>query len=67
MDMTVTVTSPDGTNKTLVPFNTDDTGGTSTIFTPSTTGTYTFQAHFPGQHEAGTTSFQVLRRQSNNG
>ena len=49
MDMTVTITSPDGTNKTLGPFNTDDTGGTSTIFTPTTTGTYTFQAHFPGQ------------------
>jgi len=41
------VTAPDGTKTTLGPFITDDTGGTSTRFTPTELGTYTFYATFP--------------------
>jgi len=33
-NMTVKITMPDGTSKTLGPFTTDDTGGTYTTFTP---------------------------------
>ena len=51
--MKVTVTAPDGTNTTLGPFNSDDTGGTSTTYTPTTTGTYTFQMSYPGQYLTG--------------
>ncbi|MGA3061194.1 MAG: hypothetical protein ABSD92_12625 [Candidatus Bathyarchaeia archaeon] len=51
--MTVAVTKPDGTNETLGPFISDDTGGTHTQYTPMETGTYTFQMSFPGQTLAG--------------
>ena len=47
--LTVTVTKPDGSTQTLGPYNTDSTGGTGDIFTPTMTGTYTFQTHFPEQ------------------
>ncbi|HMK94100.1 MAG TPA: PQQ-binding-like beta-propeller repeat protein [Candidatus Limnocylindrales bacterium] len=49
----VIVTKPDGTTETLGPFTSDDTGGTSTYFTPSATGNYTFFFSFPGQTLAG--------------
>jgi len=52
---TVHVTAPDGTNSTLGPFVSDDTGGTSTRFTPSETGTYSFQMTFPGETITGST------------
>jgi outer membrane protein assembly factor BamB len=51
--MTVKVTLPDGTTTTLGPFTSDDTGGTSTTYTPTKTGNYTFQMTFPGQVLAG--------------
>ena len=47
--MTIHITAPDGTNSTLGPFVSDDTGGTSTHFTPSQIGTYTIQMTYPGQ------------------
>ena len=47
--LTVTVTRPDGTTETLGPFRTDSTGGTGTIYIPSTAGTYKLQTHFPAQ------------------
>jgi hypothetical protein len=47
--LTVTVTDPDGIEKTLGPFNTDPTGGTGSIFIPTKVGNYTFQTHFPEQ------------------
>jgi hypothetical protein len=53
MGMTVKVTLPDGTITTLGPFTSDDTGGTSTTYTPTQTGNYTFQMTFPGQILAG--------------
>ena len=53
VNMTVVVTKPDGTTQTLGPFTSDDTGGTSTHFTPTTTGTYTFKMSYPGQTLTG--------------
>jgi hypothetical protein len=47
--MKVNVMKPDGTNETLGPFTTDDTGGTYTIYTPTQLGNYSFQMIFPGQ------------------
>lgn len=52
-NMTVVVTSPDGTNKTLGPFISDLTGGTDTYYTPATTGNYTFQFYYGGQTLVG--------------
>jgi len=47
--LTVTVTAPDNTTKTLGPFRTDSTGGTGYAFTPDQTGTYYLQTNFPAQ------------------
>ena len=47
--LTVTVTAPDDTTKTLGPFRTDSTGGTGTVFVPDKVGTYTLQTNFPQQ------------------
>lgn len=47
--ITVTVTLPDDTTKTLGPFRTDSTGGTGTTFVPNVEGVYKLQTHFPGQ------------------
>jgi outer membrane protein assembly factor BamB len=52
-NMTVIVTKPDGTTTTLGPFTSDATGGTSTTYTPDTTGNYTFQMTFGGQTLTG--------------
>jgi hypothetical protein len=45
----VIVTSPSGTNETFGPFTTDSTGGTATIYTPNTIGTYKVTCLFPQQ------------------
>jgi hypothetical protein len=50
---TVHVVKPDGTNETLGPFISDDTGGTSTRYTPAELGTYSFQMTFPGMTLTG--------------
>ena len=47
--LTIIVTKPDGSNQTLGPFTTDDTGGTFTTFTPNVIGNYTFQMLFAGE------------------
>ena len=52
-NMTVVVTAPDGTKQTIGPFSSDSSGGTSTTFTPSAVGNYTFQSFFGGQTLAG--------------
>lgn len=52
-NMTVKVTHPDGTTETLGPFTSDDTGGTSTRYTPAKVGNYTFQLFFGGETLAG--------------
>jgi len=48
-DLTVTVTRPDGKTETLGPFKTDPTGGTGTVYVPTTAGNYTLQTNFPAQ------------------
>jgi len=53
---TIHVVKPDGTNETLGPFISDDTGGTSTRYTPTETGTYQFQMTFPGETLTGSTN-----------
>jgi outer membrane protein assembly factor BamB len=53
---TVNVVKPDGTNETLGPFISDDTGGTSTRYTPTQLGTYQFQMFFPGMKMTGSTN-----------
>lgn len=52
-NMTVIVTHPDGTTETLGPFTSDATGGSHTVYTPSTVGNYTFQMSFGGQTLTG--------------
>ncbi|HMK94668.1 MAG TPA: hypothetical protein VK536_04625 [Candidatus Limnocylindrales bacterium] len=48
-NMTIVVTNPAGTSTTLGPFTTDLTGGTTTRYTPTTTGNYTFEMFYGGQ------------------
>jgi len=48
-DLTVTVVKPDDTTQTLGPKDTDSTGSTYEIFTPTEAGTYKLTAHFPEQ------------------
>jgi len=50
---TVNVVKPDGTNETLGPFYSDDTGGTATHYTPTALGEYKFQMIYPGQTLTG--------------
>jgi hypothetical protein len=47
--LSVTVTKPDGTTETISDIKTDSTGGTGRVYTPTMTGNYTFQTHFPEQ------------------
>jgi len=48
--MTVVETNPSGTSTTLGPFTSDITGGTTTYFTPTATGNYTFEMFYGGQN-----------------
>ena len=48
-NLTVAITAPDGTKKTLGPYPADTTGGTFTTYTPQSVGNYTFQSFFGGQ------------------
>jgi outer membrane protein assembly factor BamB len=54
--ITVTVTSPDGKITTLGPFKTDSTGGSWCYYTPTMTGNYTIQSHFPQQTNLATST-----------
>lgn len=47
--ITVTVTRPDNTTETLNAPDTDSTGSTGVLYTPTMAGTYYFQTHFPAQ------------------
>ncbi len=53
---TVNVVKPDGTNETLGPFISDDTGGTATRYTPTQLGEYQFQMFYPGQKLTGSSN-----------
>ncbi|MCW4000714.1 MAG: hypothetical protein NWE93_10780 [Candidatus Bathyarchaeota archaeon] len=48
-DMSVTIIDPDGKIETITGINTDSTGGTGTVYTPTKVGNYTIQSHFPEQ------------------
>jgi hypothetical protein len=48
-NMTVKVNTPNAGVTTLGPFTSDLTGGTFTTYTPTATGTYTFQLLYGGQ------------------
>jgi hypothetical protein len=50
VNMTVVVTNPAGATTTLGPFTSDATGGTYTLYTPTTTGNYTFEFFYAGQY-----------------
>jgi outer membrane protein assembly factor BamB len=63
--MTVTVTEPNGQKETLGPFVSDDTGGTSTHFTPDQVGTYSFQMSFPGETLTGSTDNSYILPSTN--
>jgi outer membrane protein assembly factor BamB len=50
-NLKINIIKPDGTNETLGPYTTDQTGGVGGItYSPATTGNYTFQGIFPGQN-----------------
>ena len=48
-DLSVTITRPDGQVETITGVNTDSTGGTGRVYTPTMVGNYTAQTHFPEQ------------------
>ena len=48
-DMSITIKRPDGQTDTISGIKTDSTGGTGRTYTPTMTGTYILQAHFPQQ------------------
>ncbi|MGD0071856.1 MAG: PQQ-binding-like beta-propeller repeat protein [Candidatus Bathyarchaeia archaeon] len=52
-NMSVYVTAPDGTTTKIGTYTSDDTGGTSTTYTPTVVGNYTFQMKFGGETLAG--------------
>jgi len=45
----VKITRPDGTLENKGPYSSDDVGGAYFSYTPTLTGTYTFEMSFPGQ------------------
>ena len=47
--LTVSIIRPDNTTETLGPYETDSTGGTATIYTPSQVGIYKLKLNFPEQ------------------
>ncbi len=48
-DLTVEVTTPSGGTEILGPLDTDSTGGTGIVYTPTMVGIYTIRTHFPEQ------------------
>lgn len=51
--LTITITQPDGKQVTLGPYKSDDAGGYTAIYTPSTLGNYTAVFNFPGETLTG--------------
>jgi len=47
--LSVTIERPDGKTDTITDIRTDATGGTGRTYTPTMTGNYTLQSHFPQQ------------------
>jgi hypothetical protein len=48
-DISITIERPDGQTDTIDNIRTDSTGGTGVMYTPTMTGTYYCQTHFPEQ------------------
>jgi outer membrane protein assembly factor BamB len=55
LDLSITITDPEGIQSTISGIKTDSTGGTGVSFTPDKVGLYTLVAHFPEQVQRGTT------------
>ena len=51
--MTIEIEKPDGSKVTLGPFQSDDAGGYTAVYTPDALGTYTAQMKFPGETMTG--------------
>jgi outer membrane protein assembly factor BamB len=51
--MTIEITKPDGSKTTIGPFQSDDAGGYTAVWTPTELGTYTAQMKFPGEEMTG--------------
>jgi hypothetical protein len=47
--LSITIERPDGETDTIDNIRTDSTGGTGAVYTPTMTGTYYCQSHFPEQ------------------
>jgi len=60
VNMTVIQTNPDGTTKTLGPFQGDTTGGSYTTFVPDHVGNWTFKFVYLGQTLTGTSGYSGL-------
>jgi hypothetical protein len=56
----VTVTKPDGSQETLGPYTSDPIASNYLQYVPTTTGKYTFQFHYAGQHVVGYTTTNTL-------
>ncbi|MFZ7138785.1 MAG: hypothetical protein ACOWW1_10270, partial [archaeon] len=48
-DLSVEITDPQGQTETIGDIQTDTTGGTGVVYTPTMVGTYTVRTHFPEQ------------------
>ncbi len=53
INMTITITKPDGGKDVLGPFKSDDAGGYTATYTPATTGDYSAVMYFPGETMTG--------------
>lgn len=62
-NMTVKITDPDGTVKTMGPYTGDTTGGTFFSFVPDKVGQYTFQFIYLGQVLTGTSQWAGMVNQ----
>lgn len=51
--MTIEIVEPDGNKVILGPFQSDDAGGYTAVYTPDALGTYTAQMKFPGEVMTG--------------
>ncbi len=53
VNMSITITKPDGTTENLGPFQSDDAGGYTATYAPVQTGTYSAVMSFPGETLTG--------------
>jgi hypothetical protein len=53
VNMTLTITQPDGTTQTMGPYTSDDAGGYTVIYVPAQLGNYSVVFTFPGETLTG--------------